>query len=155
MMCAVICVFFFFSSRRRHTRFDCDWSSDVCSSDLFINVDFPAPFAPTIACTSPLWQVSVTSCSTVVPKNRLVMRCMDSTGAVAADVIAVSFGPGGLVTGFRGKRFPPFYSAPGDPSTSRRTPMSYRDEPTFAAASRPLDPVADRQHNGRKAVSLG
>src|SRR2546427_826628 len=27
-------LFFFFSSRRRHTRFDCDWSSDVCSSDL-------------------------------------------------------------------------------------------------------------------------
>src|SRR5688572_9784192 len=32
----VCCRFvFFFSSRRRHTRFDCDWSSDVCSSDLF------------------------------------------------------------------------------------------------------------------------
>src|SRR5579859_331920 len=30
----VICLCFFFSSRRRHTRFDCDWSSDVCSSDL-------------------------------------------------------------------------------------------------------------------------
>src|SRR2546430_5771074 len=30
----VILFFFFFSSRRRHTRFDCDWSSDVCSSDL-------------------------------------------------------------------------------------------------------------------------
>src|SRR2546430_544339 len=30
----VIVVFFFFSSRRRHTIFDCDWSSDVCSSDL-------------------------------------------------------------------------------------------------------------------------
>src|SRR2546430_12717746 len=28
---------FFFSSRRRHTRFDCDWSSDVCSSDLKID----------------------------------------------------------------------------------------------------------------------
>src|SRR6185369_193593 len=27
-------IFFFFSSRRRHTRFKCDWSSDVCSSDL-------------------------------------------------------------------------------------------------------------------------
>src|SRR5260370_32857976 len=26
---------FFFSSRRRHTRFKCDWSSDVCSSDLY------------------------------------------------------------------------------------------------------------------------
>src|SRR2546430_5667777 len=31
---ALSVVFFFFSSRRRHTRFDCDWSSDVCSSDL-------------------------------------------------------------------------------------------------------------------------
>src|SRR2546430_4824462 len=31
---ACMCIFFFFSSRRRHTRFDCDWSSDVCSSDL-------------------------------------------------------------------------------------------------------------------------
>src|SRR5689334_23786859 len=26
--------FFFFSSRRRHTRWNCDWGSDVCSSDL-------------------------------------------------------------------------------------------------------------------------
>src|SRR6266571_6074719 len=25
--------YFFFSSRRRHTRLTCDWSSDVCSSD--------------------------------------------------------------------------------------------------------------------------
>src|SRR5260221_7229062 len=29
-----IVFFFFFSSRRRHTRSLCDWSSDVCSSDL-------------------------------------------------------------------------------------------------------------------------
>src|SRR5437868_13656037 len=28
--------FFFFSSRRRHTRSKRDWSSDVCSSDLFL-----------------------------------------------------------------------------------------------------------------------
>src|SRR6267142_3606198 len=27
-------IFFFFSSRRRHTSLTCDWSSDVCSSDL-------------------------------------------------------------------------------------------------------------------------
>src|SRR5262249_57395377 len=34
--CCVSCfVFFFFSSRRRHTRLVSDWSSDVCSSDLF------------------------------------------------------------------------------------------------------------------------
>src|SRR2546430_3836196 len=31
---SIVSAFFFFSSRRRHTRFDCDWSSDVCSSDL-------------------------------------------------------------------------------------------------------------------------
>src|SRR2546430_8418418 len=31
-------VCFFFSSRRRHTRFDCDWSSDVCSSDLLLEI---------------------------------------------------------------------------------------------------------------------
>src|SRR5205814_6932845 len=30
----VCCVYFFFSSRRRHTRCLSDWSSDVCSSDL-------------------------------------------------------------------------------------------------------------------------
>src|SRR5256885_6257630 len=34
-VCGVLCVlFFFFSSRRRHTRLQGDWSSDVCSSDL-------------------------------------------------------------------------------------------------------------------------
>src|SRR5260221_8071759 len=37
---------FFFSSRRRHTRSLCDWSSDVCSSDL-----------PTIS----RWKRSITS----------------------------------------------------------------------------------------------
>src|SRR5256885_3082058 len=29
-------IFFFFSSRRRHTRLQGDWNSDVCSSDLFV-----------------------------------------------------------------------------------------------------------------------
>src|SRR2546427_3528329 len=43
-LCVICCtscgyiVFFFFSSRRRHTRFDCDWSSDVCSSDLVAGI---------------------------------------------------------------------------------------------------------------------
>src|SRR5437879_10502531 len=30
------CICFFFSSRRRHTRYIGDWSSDVCSSDLHL-----------------------------------------------------------------------------------------------------------------------
>src|SRR5256886_10757029 len=34
VICCTHWIVFFFSSRRRHTRFDCDWSSDVCSSDL-------------------------------------------------------------------------------------------------------------------------
>src|SRR5437016_10213646 len=33
-MVVMFCLFFFFSSRRRHTRLVSDWSSDVCSSDL-------------------------------------------------------------------------------------------------------------------------
>src|SRR5260370_2831732 len=48
-------VYFFFSSRRRHTRFKCDWSSDVCSSDLVMivvihihAVAFPFPIAAAI-----------------------------------------------------------------------------------------------------------
>src|SRR5256886_10013766 len=40
-MCTCLCnCFFFFSSRRRHTRFDCDWSSDVWSSDLDVTFDW-------------------------------------------------------------------------------------------------------------------
>src|SRR5438034_11468968 len=43
-------LFFFFSSRRRHTRSLCDWSSDVCSSDLHLlqgraSVDLPGRVA--------------------------------------------------------------------------------------------------------------
>src|SRR5256885_10638543 len=37
-------LFFFFSSRRRHTRLQGDWSSDVCSSDLHFDAN-PARFA--------------------------------------------------------------------------------------------------------------
>src|SRR5256886_4366914 len=41
-----VCICFFFASRRRHTRFDCDWSSDVCSSDLEeLVVSKPGPAA--------------------------------------------------------------------------------------------------------------
>src|SRR5256885_13217306 len=34
-----MCGYFFFSSRRRHTRLQGDWSSDVCSSDLRLRED--------------------------------------------------------------------------------------------------------------------
>src|SRR5690625_6566050 len=46
----MVLAFFFFSSRRRHTRWPRDWSSDVCSSDLGgvqegLELDLDAPFA--------------------------------------------------------------------------------------------------------------
>src|SRR5690606_41071927 len=51
--------FFFFSSRRRHTRFSRDWSSDVCSSDLRQPASTPSQAAAAIngRCTStgPIW----------------------------------------------------------------------------------------------------
>src|SRR5258707_5247733 len=43
--------FFFFSSRRRHTRYWRDWSSDVCSSDLVVARDRAPPhLAVALAC---------------------------------------------------------------------------------------------------------
>src|SRR2546429_1128820 len=55
-MRAVLRLFFFFSSRRRHTRCSRDWSSDVCSSDLIVQYQqYPfvsgsfAPYRLTIA----------------------------------------------------------------------------------------------------------
>src|SRR5205085_8625115 len=47
---------FFFSSRRRHTRFDCDWSSDVCSSDL-ARVDALEGLAAPVDDHPPAWPV--------------------------------------------------------------------------------------------------
>src|SRR5437868_10267053 len=38
MMMELCVYFFFFSSRRRHTRSKRDWSSDVCSSDLQVEI---------------------------------------------------------------------------------------------------------------------
>src|SRR5688500_20407593 len=48
--------FFFFSSRRRHTRLQGDWSSDVCSSDLR-----PPWTACTPCCTRSTWTASWSS----------------------------------------------------------------------------------------------
>src|SRR5256885_5001033 len=46
---------FFFSSRRRHTRLQGDWSSDVCSSDLTVGP--PCMAAPPPAAASVLTEV--------------------------------------------------------------------------------------------------
>src|SRR5437879_7599862 len=51
------CFVFFFSSRRRHTRYIGDWSSDVCSSDLRAMTALPAP-VPNVA-TDPGWRLGL------------------------------------------------------------------------------------------------
>src|SRR5690242_21150421 len=61
---------FFFSSRRRHTRLTCDWSSDVCSSDLS-----PLRGACTACCTSK----SVMPCPPITPSVTVRVTAVAST----------------------------------------------------------------------------
>src|SRR5436190_6621398 len=71
--------FFFFSSRRRHTRSLCDWSSDVCSSDLSdSSKDKPLPVKKDWA-PPPVPQklkpiAPVAKKKAAVPKNRTLMK---------------------------------------------------------------------------------
>src|SRR5689334_23577661 len=72
--------FFFFSSRRRHTRWNCDWSSDVCSSDLS-STNSPTSTAPP-------------ENSTVVPsgpaERTFAPRCSSASTSPAATVATTS-----------------------------------------------------------------
>src|SRR5437764_14358300 len=56
---------FFFSSRRRHTRYIGDWSSDVCSSDL--SEAAPQP-APTRQADAPALSPAMNANITLIPK---------------------------------------------------------------------------------------
>src|SRR5689334_25116160 len=57
---------FFFSSGRRHTRWNCDWSSDVCSSDL----DFVAPAS--VEAVNAVGGIPAPSPSWLLSRQRLV-----------------------------------------------------------------------------------
>src|SRR2546430_9853168 len=70
------CLWFFFSSRRRHTRFDCDWSSDVCSSDLNDQNANSDPNAPP---SMESRRLSVNNCRT----RRHRLAPMDSRSAIS------------------------------------------------------------------------
>src|SRR2546430_10723337 len=48
VLVVLVCCFFF-ASRSRHTSFDCDWSSDVCSSDLALVLTPPRELAAQVA----------------------------------------------------------------------------------------------------------
>src|SRR6266487_509575 len=63
-------VFFFFSSRRRHTRWTGDWSSDVCSSDLQTWLDGVGPRGLQVGADLTL---AVSSAAAVVVQPRLLI----------------------------------------------------------------------------------
>src|SRR5439155_9215720 len=53
----IVYFYFFFSSRRRHTRWPRDWSSDVCSSDLGKNEEVPPGIASRENAAAGIWSV--------------------------------------------------------------------------------------------------
>src|SRR6266487_6879975 len=87
-------IFFFFSSRRRHTRWTGDWSSDVCSSDL-------DPRGP------PRWLV--------LP--RIALRAVNG-GELARDRLPVR--PAAAWHLIRADVDPPFRACPAHPATRAR-----------------------------------
>src|SRR5256886_2405057 len=84
-------LFFFFSSRRRHTRFDWDWSSDVCSSDLklaayYVLLGLAAwlliRFVPSIPQLLARFR-EVSLLETVASRNRLVEEATAAAGTLS------------------------------------------------------------------------
>src|SRR5699024_10592338 len=74
VQCGQRILFFFFSSRRRHTRSKRDWSSDVCSSDLrggpgrpaMSSIPCPRPYGYSIPLATPMKNLWITRRT---PKN--------------------------------------------------------------------------------------
>src|SRR5690606_39947145 len=75
-------LYFFFSSRRRHTRFSRDWSSDVCSSDLNTIEAVEAQTTVEIEAFQP--QVAATDLSTVVKD---IMQATDKIPLPEANIV--------------------------------------------------------------------
>ena len=75
-MCIFACCFFF-SSRRRHTRSLCDWSSDVCSSDLL-----SCPFF--VAAAPPLFLLPICRCGSALLFVLPISRCGSAPASYTA-----------------------------------------------------------------------
>src|SRR6267378_5542460 len=76
-------IFFFFSSRRRHTRSLRDWSSDVCSSDL----------GPRLTDSALLLQVAADGQGVALARRRLAAGWVESGRLVQPFGPAVPLGP--------------------------------------------------------------
>src|SRR2546430_16053511 len=86
--------FFFFSSRRRHTRFDCDWSSDVCSSDLdqgwSTEIDIPIQ--------SITFKNGITSWGFNIERNIQRLQEISRWSGISRDIEIFQSGRAGLLT---------------------------------------------------------
>src|SRR5690242_16617485 len=87
-------LFFFFSRRRRHTRLTCDWSSDVCSSDLTGTLSSTVAESKTVSAT--IGGVGITQTATVVVNpgapanlNFVIQPASAASGASIAPPIQV------------------------------------------------------------------
>src|SRR3712207_6803950 len=82
-------LFFFFSSRRRHTRYWRDWSSDVCSSDLTSSRskdEYPFPLYSLFVHTAPIEATSIFAPST---KISLCTKFTQETGLLSSTIIRI------------------------------------------------------------------
>src|SRR2546429_4891632 len=89
-------IFFFFSSRRRHTRCSRDWSSDVCSSDLLLAslalVQVAAPGKERTLCCLiciPSFTVATHRCQSSVRRDRKSTRLNSSHGYISYAVFCL------------------------------------------------------------------
>src|SRR2546430_17611081 len=138
--------FFFFSSRRRHTRFDCDWSSDVCSSDLE-RVAHPRRHVPVDrAEVVPLLVLAhLGELDALPPEHRPVFPCEEGadqgTGAQldALDLPEHFWGdqtPAGAERGGLGTSTILAFVRHGTPTASRILPMTRSESMSSASASK-------------------
>src|SRR5699024_11437191 len=67
----LVCAFFFFSSRRRHTRSKRDWSSDVCSSDLRRGCEAGAFLAAAVGFSPAFLEELAIEAALAIPEFRL------------------------------------------------------------------------------------
>src|SRR5256884_7146920 len=85
-------MFFFFSSRRRHTRCSRDWSSDVCSSDLKIQQDYvddPNMHTVTAGALHGLLESLDPQSSYLTPRDRKSTRLNSSHGYISYAVFCL------------------------------------------------------------------
>src|SRR2546427_1168823 len=121
----ILFFFFFFSSRRRHTRFDCDWSSDVCSSDLgsWLGLVLFAPHRTLLKGDAPAWDTRTFN------ERGLLPREYSTTRRAWQPELAT----GGLCPCLRGNTCP---GGPRDGTAPARIPAGRPQETLYAAVPR-------------------